>query len=102
MGRRCRLVRKLPEDKMDTRDGIVHIAVDGGTMAAYQAQPAAAGTWPGVAIAIEGFGVTQHIQSVARRLAGEGYVVLVPDLYHRLGEFVTAPYTDYEGARKLM
>jgi dienelactone hydrolase len=87
---------------MDTRDGIVHIALDGGTMATYQAQPMAAGTWPGVALVIEGFGVTPHIQGVARRLAAEGYVVLVPDLFHRLGEFVTAAYTDYEGARKLM
>jgi carboxymethylenebutenolidase len=87
---------------MDTRDGTVDIPIDGRSMAAYLAQPSGNGSWPGVAIAIEGFGVTQHIQNVARRLAAEGYVVIVPDLYHRLGKFVTASYTDYDGARKLM
>jgi carboxymethylenebutenolidase len=87
---------------MDTRDEIADIAVNGQNMGAFLAQPAHAGSWPGVAIAIEGFGVTNHIQSVARRIAAEGYIVLVPDLFHRLGRFATASYTDYDGARKLM
>jgi carboxymethylenebutenolidase len=87
---------------MDTRDGIVDIVVENRSMAAVIARPAAEGSWPGVGIAIEGFGVTGHIQHVARRLAAEGFVVLVPDLYHRLGRLVTAPYADYEAARKLM
>jgi carboxymethylenebutenolidase len=71
-------------------------------MGTHLTAPRGEGAWPGVVIAIEGFGVTDHILDVARRLAGEGYVVAVPDLYHRFGRFATAPYDDYDAARKLM
>jgi carboxymethylenebutenolidase len=87
---------------MDTRDARVEINANGSAMGAFIARPVSGGPWPGVVFGIEGFGVTEHIEGVARRLAGEGFVVLIPDLYHRLGQFVTAPYTDYDGARKLM
>jgi carboxymethylenebutenolidase len=87
---------------MDTSDRIVDVSIDGGTMGTFVAQPTAEGHWPGVAIGIEGFGLTEHIRGVARRLAAEGFLVVIPDLFHRQGRFLTAPYTDYDGARRLM
>jgi len=44
---------------------------------------------PGVVLIQEWWGIEPHIQDVAQRLAGEGFVVLVPDLYH--GKVVTEP-----------
>lgn len=38
---------------------------------------------PAILLLMEAFGVTSHIRDVAARLANEGYVVLVPDLYYR-------------------
>ncbi|MBD2213454.1 dienelactone hydrolase family protein [Nostoc linckia FACHB-104] len=38
---------------------------------------------PAVLLLMEAFGLTSHIKDVAVRIAQEGYVVLVPDLYYR-------------------
>ena len=57
---------------------------DGGTMPAFIARPASGGG-PGLVLLQEIFGVTEYIQSRARDLANLGYVVLVPELYWRIG-----------------
>lgn len=44
---------------------------------------------PGLILIQEWWGLNDHIKEVARRLAKEGYVVLAPDLYSRLGNVVT-------------
>ncbi|HZP56542.1 MAG TPA: dienelactone hydrolase family protein [Dehalococcoidia bacterium] len=51
---------------------------------------------PGVIVIQEWWGVDDHIRDVARRLAGEGFVALAPDLYH--GESASEP----DEARKLV
>ncbi|MBE9168604.1 dienelactone hydrolase family protein [Pleurocapsales cyanobacterium LEGE 06147] len=38
---------------------------------------------PAILLLMEAFGLTSHIRDVAVRIANEGYVVLVPDLYYR-------------------
>jgi carboxymethylenebutenolidase len=45
------------------------------------ALPPGAGQAPGVVLLQEWWGVNDQIQSVAQRLAAEGFVVVVPDLY---------------------
>jgi carboxymethylenebutenolidase len=71
----------------------VDIAVDDkvgtATMGAYLARPAAPGRYPGVVIGFQLFGLDAHVRRLADRVAGLGYVALVPDLYHR-----TAPAAD--------
>jgi carboxymethylenebutenolidase len=42
----------------------------------------------------EAFGVNEHIEDVARRLAGSGYRGVAPALFHRAGGGV-APYDDF-------
>jgi carboxymethylenebutenolidase len=81
---------------MDTRTLLIDIAVDAEPMAAVLVEPASRGPWPGVALAFEAFGLTDYTREVATELAAEGYVVVVPDLYHRLGRLVTAPYREYD------
>jgi carboxymethylenebutenolidase len=75
----------------------VELAVSDGTrMAAYVARPEASGPHPGLLLFQEAFGVNHHIRSMSDRFAGEGYVVIAPELFHR-----TAPpgfegsYTDF-------
>lgn len=73
----------------------VELPVGGATMGAFVADP----TEPngvGVVVLMEAFGLNDHIRDVCRRLAVEGYVALAPDLYHRQGERLTAPYDEPE------
>ena len=44
--------------------------------------PAEGGGRPAVVVIQEWFGLVPHIEDVARRFAGEGYLALAPDLYH--------------------
>ncbi|MBF6599058.1 MAG: dienelactone hydrolase family protein [Dehalococcoidia bacterium] len=62
----------------------------------YLARPGDGGAHPGVIVIQEWWGLDEHIKDVARRLAGEGFVALAPDLYH--GECATEP----DEARKLV
>ena len=62
----------------------------------YLALPEASGLLPGVILIQEWWGLDGHIKAVANRLAGEGFAVLAPDLYH--GAVATEP----DEARKLV
>lgn len=48
------------------------------------------GPFPGVILLHEAWGLNTQIQDMARRLAQEGFIVLVPNLYGRQGGMVTA------------
>jgi carboxymethylenebutenolidase len=52
-------------------------------------RPADDRTYPGVVLIQEWWGFEPHIHDVAQRLARDGFVVLVPDLYH--GEIANEP-----------
>ncbi len=49
---------------------------------AFVAWPSGRGVAPAVIVAHEWWGLNAQIRGVARRLAQEGYVAIVPDLYH--------------------
>lgn len=53
-----------------------------GSPVAYVAWPPGKGKAPAVIVVHEWWGLNSQIRSVARRLAAEGYVAIVPDLYH--------------------
>jgi len=52
--------------------------------------PGGDGPWPGVLVFPDAGGVRETFRRLADRLAGLGYVVLVPDIYYRSGEW--APF----------
>jgi carboxymethylenebutenolidase len=56
-----------------------------GTIYAYQTKPKAAGKYPAVIVVHENRGINDHVRDVARRIAKEGYVALVPDYLSRGG-----------------
>ena len=68
---------------MEVTSGMVHVQAEAGAMSSFVARPAAGGSYPGIIVVQEAFGLNQHIKDVAARLAGEGYVTLAPDLYYR-------------------
>jgi carboxymethylenebutenolidase len=52
-------------------------------MGAYVARPRDIGSHPGLLVFQEAFGVNHHIRDVTERFAGEGYVAIAPELFHR-------------------
>jgi carboxymethylenebutenolidase len=61
----------------------------------YLAQPTESGTYPGIIVLQEVFGVNAHIREVTEKIAREGYVAIAPALYQRTagGGFETG-YSD--------
>jgi carboxymethylenebutenolidase len=77
---------------------------DGGTMGGYLARPEGTAVLPAVIVYMEIFGVNGHIREVTERVAGEGYVALAPDYFHRTGPGIELGYDDAgmaEGMRHL-
>ena len=52
--------------------------------------PQSTETFPGLILLHENWGLNEQIKNAANRLAAEGFVVIVPNLYGRLGGMVTA------------
>jgi carboxymethylenebutenolidase len=63
-------------------------------------RPVAAGKYPGVVLFSEIFQITGPIRRVAAILAGHGYVVAVPEIYHELEPAGTVLAYDEAGAEK--
>jgi len=76
--------------------GVVQIEINGVSLPAYRAVPAAplpaGGSWPVVIVISEIFGVHAHIADVARRFAQLGYLAIAPELFVRQGD--AGAYTD--------
>jgi carboxymethylenebutenolidase len=64
--------------------------------------PDGEGPWPGVLVFPDAGGVRATFGQMGDRLAGLGYVALVPDIYYRAGEWtpfdVATLFTDPAGA----
>lgn len=58
---------------------------DGTPINAYFSRPVEAGTYPGVVVIMEAFGLIDHIEDIARRFAEQGYLAVAPDMYTREG-----------------
>jgi len=62
----------------------VDIAADGGPMRTFVAAPAAPGRYPGVVFYSDIFQLTGPMLRACIRLAGYGFVVAAPEIYHRV------------------
>jgi carboxymethylenebutenolidase len=61
-------------------------------------RPAAEGRFPGVLLYSEIFQVTEPVRRLAAQLAGHGYVVAVPEIYHEYEPAGTVLKYDQEGS----
>ncbi|MCH8832472.1 MAG: dienelactone hydrolase family protein [Chloroflexi bacterium] len=62
------------------------LTVNGHEMDMYASIPSGSGPFPAVVIAFHVGGLDEFDKAMADRLAAEGYVAVVPDLFHRLTE----------------
>src|SRR5918912_3930890 len=80
---------------------IVHehadVPVDGRAMRAYVAAPRAEGRYPAIAFYSDIFQLTESTLRWCIRLAGYGFVVCAPEIYHRLEPAGTVLEFDDEG-----
>ena len=76
---------------MDVRTSTVDITTPDGTADAFLAAPEGRGRYPAVLFYMDAFGPRPRLEEMAIRIAGEGYVVLVPHVFYRQGR---APLID--------
>jgi carboxymethylenebutenolidase len=63
----------------------VHFKSGGDSIPGYLSRPAQPGSYPGIVVIHEAFGLVDHIRDIARRFANIGFNALAPDLYSRAG-----------------
>jgi carboxymethylenebutenolidase len=76
------------------------ISVDGSLMRAFVAAPKAEGSYPGILFYSDIFQLTGTMLRSCARLAGYGFVVAAPEIYHRLEASGTAIPFDDEGRNR--
>lgn len=79
-------ISEIETQTVDVRSGDV-------TLPCYVAQPQAEGTFPGIVVIQEIFGVNAHIRDVTERIAKEGYVAIAPPIYQRQAPGFETGYT---------
>src|SRR6202011_3003208 len=81
-------------------DEFVDLSTPTGPMRTYIFRPAASGKYPGLVLFSEIFQITGPIRRTAAMLAGHGYVVAAPEIYHELEPPGTVLPYDQAGADK--
>jgi carboxymethylenebutenolidase len=75
----------------DTEDIVAHerisIRTNDGDCPAHVFTPRGSGPWPAVIFYMDGLGIRPTLFEMAQRLADDGYVVLLPDLFYRAGPY---------------
>ena len=84
------------EGKVVILYGTISIPSGPQTHTGYLARPDLTGEWPTILLIPSAWGVTSSVKDVSRRLARQGFAVLVPDLYRGSGPARSA---DREEAR---
>ena len=73
---------------MNVVSDIVDADTPTGTMAILSKRPAGNGPWPRIVMFHDGPGIRNATHEFMTKLAGEGYEVLTPDLFHRHGRMI--------------
>ena len=81
-----------------TEPQVVDLPTSTGPMRTYVMKPTAPGRYPGVLLFSEIFQVTGPIRRTAAMIAGHGYVVAIPEIYHEFEQPGVALAYDQAGA----
>ena len=73
---------------LEVRESILETVSDGEPLAVPRMQPSAGGPHPLVVMFMDKPGIREALHVFGRRLAGNGYDVILPDLYHRHGRMI--------------
>lgn len=87
---------------MNVQGRMVDVKTADGVMPVHLVVPDGDGRFGGVIVAMEAFGLNDHIKSVAARIAREGYVVAAPDFYYRSSGDRVVGYDELPRAIQLM
>ncbi len=79
-------------------DEVIDLETPVGPMRTYVLRPVAEGRYPGLVLFSEIFQVTGPIRRTAAMLAGHGFVVAVPEIFHELEKPGTVLPYDQAGA----
>ena len=79
-------------------DEQVELSTPYGPMRTHIVRPAASGKYPGIAFFTEIFQVTAPIRRTAAMLAGHGYIVAIPEIYHEFETVGTVLAYDQQGS----
>lgn len=79
---------------MRTHTSTVDVRTGDGAADAILARPEEDGPHPGVLMFMDAFGIRPRLEEMAARLAAEGYVVLVPNVFYRSGRAPLVDLTD--------
>lgn len=79
---------------------ILELSTPFGAMRTHVFRPQAPGKYPGIALWSEIFQITGPIRRTAALLAGSGFVVMVPEIYHELEPAGTVLAYDEAGAER--
>jgi carboxymethylenebutenolidase len=71
----------------------VKLSLDNLQIEAYLAQPQEPGSYPGIVVVQEIFGVNAHIREVTERIAKLGYVAIAPAIFQRMAPGFETGYT---------
>ncbi|MFQ5698170.1 MAG: dienelactone hydrolase family protein [Myxococcota bacterium] len=63
----------------------VEIRATDGTMETFVARPDSEGPFPAIILYMDAPGIREELRGFARRIASQGYLCLLPDLYYRRG-----------------
>jgi carboxymethylenebutenolidase len=85
----------MPADHL-VRENVSLKVEDGTQMSTYVARAKDAKRLPGIIVLQEAFGVNSHIRDVTGRLAGEGYVAIAPELFHRTAPGFQGDYNNFQ------
>lgn len=85
---------------MILKDTAIEVQTANGPMRTYLFHPAAEGRFPGIILYSEIFQMTGPIRRFASFLAGHGYLVAVPEVYHELEPAGTVLAYDQAGSDK--
>jgi len=80
------LLARVPAS-MSMSEQQISIRTKDGTCQAWVFTPEGKGKWPAVIVYMDGFGIRPAMKQMGAGLAAHGYVVLLPDLYYRLGPY---------------
>jgi carboxymethylenebutenolidase len=66
----------------------VDVSTAEGVIDCYLFTPDGAGPWPAIVVYMDAFGIRPELGEMTQRLASNGYVVALPNLYYRSGSFL--------------
>src|ERR1051325_10559957 len=85
---------------MTIKEETIELSTPAGPMRTYIFRPAADGKYPGLVLFSEIFQVTGPIRRTAALLAGHGFIVAAPEIFHELEPIGTVIPYDQAGADK--